>query len=123
MSAYQFQLITARYTNALVWAVKLPIDQRRQGKDVPYIFHVIAVSALVWEDGGSENQALAALLHDAIEDAGQNHASITLRFGVEVADFVLDCIDPGKNRDPDFHRSWLGCKQAFIATLEHKPQC
>jgi len=122
MTADQSLLITARYTDALGWAAKLHLDQRRQGKDVPYISHVIAVSSLVWEDGGSENQAIAALLHDAIEDAGQSHASISLRFGGEVADIVFDCTDPGKHQGPSNNSSWLGCKQAFITTLEHKPE-
>ena len=60
-----------RYDEALVWAAQLHREQRRKGKPVPYISHLISVSALVWEDGGSEDQAIAALLHDAIEDAGQ----------------------------------------------------
>ncbi len=61
--------ITPRYGEALTWAEQLHRDQRRKGKAIPYISHLISVSALVWEDGGTEDHAIAALLHDAIEDA------------------------------------------------------
>ena len=71
--------ITPRYGDALAWADALHRDQQRKGKAVPYISHLIAVSGLVWEDGGTEDQAIAGLLHDAIEDAGQSHGSIAER--------------------------------------------
>ena len=77
--------VSSRYGEALQWAEEIHRPQRRKGKPVPYISHLISVSALVWEDGGSEDQAIAALLHNAIEDAGQTHASISERFGVAVA--------------------------------------
>jgi len=86
-------LISARYGEALLWAEALHRGQSRKGKSVPYISHLISVSALVWEDGGTEDQAIAALLHDAIEDASQSHASIAERFGSAVADIVRDCTD------------------------------
>ena len=76
------------YVDALSWAAQLHSRQRRKGKPVPYISHLIAVSGLVWEDGGTEDQAIAALLHDAIEDADQSHDSIAERFGPEVAGIV-----------------------------------
>gem|GEM_PF-6714707 len=56
-----------------------------------YISHLIAVSGLVWEDGGTKDQAIAGLLHDSIEDAGQSHASIAERFWEKVAGIVVDC--------------------------------
>ena len=113
--------ITTRYGQALTWAEEIHRDQRRKGKAVPYISHLIAVSALVWEDGGTEEQAIAALLHDAIEDAGQSHGSIAERFGTAVADIVRDCTDtcetpPGGEKEP-----WLLRKTRYIASLEHKP--
>ena len=55
-----------RYDQALIWAAQLHRHQFRKGKSVPYISHLIAVSGLVWEDGGTEDQAIAALLHDAM---------------------------------------------------------
>lgn len=64
-----------RYDQALLWAAQLHRGQFRKGKAVPCISHLISVSALVWEDGGNEDQAIAGLLHDAIEDAGQAAAA------------------------------------------------
>jgi hypothetical protein len=80
------------------------------------------VSALVWEDGGDEDQAVAALLHDAIEEAGQTHASIRERFGQAVADIVLDCTDPGKLADPATREPWVIRKLRYIAALDRKPE-
>lgn len=56
---------TPRYAEALTWAEALHRNQHRNGKKVPFLSHVISVSALVWEDGGNEDQAIAGLLHDA----------------------------------------------------------
>jgi (p)ppGpp synthase/HD superfamily hydrolase len=114
--------ITPRYGEALAWAEAIHRDQRRKGKQVPYISHLISVSALVWEDGGTEDQAIAALLHDAIEDAGQSHASIAERFGEAVADIVRDCTDTSDNARPGEKEPWLLRKTRYITSLEHKPK-
>jgi (p)ppGpp synthase/HD superfamily hydrolase len=112
-----------RYTDALGWASELHRRQSRKGKPVPYISHLMAVSGMVWEDGGDEDQAIAALLHDAIEDAGISAVQITARFGERVASIVVDCTDadgavePGAEKEP-----WLLRKTRYIASLEHKPE-
>ena len=112
-----------RYDQALLWAAQLHRGQRRKGKPVPYISHLISVSALVWEDAGSEDQAIAALLHDDIEDAGQDHASIADRFGGMVADIVVACTDTegpvaeGAPKEP-----WIVRKTRTIQSLAHKPE-
>lgn len=113
-------IITPRYCQALQWAAELHCHQRREGKTVPYLSHVIAVSSLVWDDGGDEDQAIAGLLHDAIEDAGQSYARIGERFGSTVANLVQDCTDPGKNqtRNPS---DWFHWKRLYIESLSHKP--
>jgi len=114
--------LTPRYSEALQWAAELHGQQERKGKPVPYLSHLIAVSGLVWEDGGDEDQAIAALLHDAIEDAGIDRASIEARFGERVAAIVVDCTDtrgpvaPGEVKEP-----WLSRKTSYVASLEHKP--
>jgi len=114
--------ITPRYGQALAWAEELHRPQRRKGKTVPYISHLIAVSALVWEDGGTEDQAIAGLLHDAIEDAEQTHASIAERFGTAIADIVRDCTDTtGPPQPSGAKEPWLVRKTRYIASLEHKP--
>ena len=115
-------VISARYGDALLWAEAIHRDQRRKGKAVPYISHLISVSALVWEDGGTEEQAIAALLHDAIEDAGQSHASIADRFGEAVANIVRDCTDTSGTPVGGEKEPWLLRKTRFIASLEHKPE-
>ena len=114
-------LVSAAYDRALMWAEELHRDQRRKGKPVPYISHLIAVSGLVWEDGGTEDQAIAGLLHDAIEDAGQSHASIAERFGQPVADIVRDCTDTAEGRTGAAKEPWLVRKTRYVASLEHKP--
>ena len=112
-----------RYDQALLWAAQLHRGQRRKGKQVPYVSHLISVSALVWEDGGSEDQAIAALLHDAIEDAGQDQGSIAERFGSTVAEIVVACTDtdgpvaPGAEKEP-----WIVRKTRTITKLPEKPQ-
>ncbi|MCB1249507.1 MAG: HD domain-containing protein [Acidimicrobiales bacterium] len=86
---------TARYVDALAFAAELHQDQRRKHADVPYVSHLLAVSALVWEDGGDEVEATAALLHDAIEDQSDkvDVATIGRRFGADVAGIVMACTD------------------------------
>jgi (p)ppGpp synthase/HD superfamily hydrolase len=114
--------LTPRYSDALQWAAELHGKQERKGKAVPYLSHLIAVSGLVWEDGGDEDQAIAALLHDAIEDAGVSGAEIEKRFGERVAAIVQDCTDttgpvaPGSKKE-----AWLTRKTRYVASLEHKP--
>ena len=113
--------ITPRYGEALQWAEELHRQQRRKGKQVPYISHLISVSALVWEDGGTEDQAIAALLHDAIEDAEQSHGSIAERFGVGVADIVRDCTDTSPDAAVGEKEPWLLRKTRYLESLAGKP--
>lgn len=63
-------MLTTRFDDALRYAHNLHRDQTRKGTAIPYISHLMAVSALVLEHGGDEDQAIAALLHDAPEDQG-----------------------------------------------------
>lgn len=65
--------ITPRYGDALAWADALHRDQRRKGKAVPYISHLIAVSGLVWEDGGTEGNAIAGLLLHTRDQPTESH--------------------------------------------------
>lgn len=59
-----------RFTSALIYAHQLHAQQVRKGSNVPYISHLLSVAALVLEDGGDEDEAIAGLLHDAVEDQG-----------------------------------------------------
>jgi (p)ppGpp synthase/HD superfamily hydrolase len=74
-------LLGSRFEEALTVAARLHATQTKKGTSVPYIAHLLAVASLVLEDGGDEDQAIAALLHDSIEDQGLAEAEIEARFG------------------------------------------
>ena len=107
--------MTSRFEQALVFATQLHKDQRRKGSGVPYISHLLAVAALVIEHGGDEDVAIAALLHDAIEDQGGPKAreEIRRRFGDRVTGIVDDCTDSETIPKPP----WKERKRAYIAHL------
>ena len=88
-------LLTPRFCEAIDYAVKLHADQYRKASGIPYITHLLGVTALVLEDGGDEDQAIAALLHDAVEDQG-GLATLQIirdRYGDRVAGIVEACSD------------------------------
>ncbi len=105
--------LTERYDRALAWASELHRDQRRKGSDVPYLTHLLSVSSLVVEHGGDEDQAIAGLLHDSIEDVGVTDDQIVDRFGDRVARIVRECTDADTVPKPP----WLERKRAYIAHL------
>ncbi len=82
-----------RFAEAVEWATELHGSQTRKGNDVPYLAHLLDVAALVLDDGGSESEAIAALLHDAIEDAHVKPKKIRKRFGRKVARIVQGCTE------------------------------
>lgn len=87
---------SARFEEALLYAVRTHALQPRKGGTVPYLSHLFAVASLVLEDGGSENDTIAALLHDAAEDQGGEDRlrDIEARFGAAVAEIVRGCSEP-----------------------------
>jgi hypothetical protein len=88
-------LLGGGFSEALVYAKVLHDGVTRRGTAVPYLSHLLATAALVLEDGGTETEAIAALLHDAVEDGAPGTAEmIRSRFGPEVADIVVGCSDP-----------------------------
>jgi (p)ppGpp synthase/HD superfamily hydrolase len=62
--------LTDKFDSALLYAAQLHRNQTRKGTKIPYVSHLLAVCSLVIENGGDEDQAIAALLHDAVEDQG-----------------------------------------------------
>jgi len=114
--------LTAAYQDALEFAIQLHAGQSRKGTDIPYISHVLAVSATVLEFGGTEEEAIAALLHDAVEDAGgqATRTQIAERFGEAVAAIVDGCTDDspalGEKGKP-----WRIRKVAHIHYLREAP--
>lgn len=88
-------MLAHRFSSALVYAHQLHSEQVRKGSGIPYISHLLSVSALVLEDGGDEDEAIAALLHDAVEDCGGAPIldAIRDRFGQRVATLVAHCTE------------------------------
>lgn len=110
--------MTSRFENALVFAAQLHREQRRKGSEVAYVSHLLAVAALVIEHGGDEDEAIAALLHDAIEDQGGPTARdrILRRFGNRVTRIVEGCTDSQTIPKPP----WEERKLAYIAGISGK---
>lgn len=115
----QLLMLTTRYDEAFQYAHDLHRTQTRKGTKIPYISHLLTVSALVVEHGGTEDQAIGALLHDAAEDQGgaKTLDEIRRRFGDAVAQIVYDCTDAWIEPKPD----WRPRKEAYLATLPGKP--
>ncbi len=86
-------VLTARFAEAVGWASILHADQSRKGTRVPYVSHLLGVASLVLEDGGTEDEAIAGVLHDAIEDCDASEEEIRTRFGTTVAEIVVACTD------------------------------
>jgi (p)ppGpp synthase/HD superfamily hydrolase len=107
--------LTLRFAQALQYAFELHAAQVRKGGDIPYMAHLLAVTALVLENGGDEDLAIAALLHDAAEDQGGQKIlfAIRERFGERVAAIVEGCTDTVETPKPP----WRPRKEAYIAHL------
>lgn len=108
-----------RFSLALAFAHDLHREQMRKGKPVPYIGHLLGVAAIVISEGGDEDQAIASLLHDTIEDQGDKVtvADIAVRFGPRVAAIVEACTDAWEKPKPP----WRARKEAYVAALPEKP--
>jgi len=87
--------LTERFEEALVFSTQLHASQKRKATNIPYIAHLLGVTSLVLEDGGDEDEAIAAVLHDAVEDQGGEKIldEIRRRFGERVAMIVQGCTD------------------------------
>lgn len=107
--------LSARFNDALVWAASLHQNQVRKTSNTPYIGHLLSVAGLVIESGGSEDQALAALLHDVIEDQGVSVAEITSKFGQKVADLVDAVTESYTEPKPD----WEQRKRLYLDKLRN----
>jgi len=127
-------MLTEKFDAALLFAADLHRKQARKGTGTPYFGHLLAVAALVIDDGGSEDEAIGALLHDSIEDQGQHYPGgrealrtyIREQFGSAVADIVDACTDDeGLSKEsmgtPQEDRArWLERKQAYVDGIGHK---
>ena len=104
---------------ALAFAARLHAGQTRKGSDTPYISHLLAVTAIALDHGATENEAIAALLHDAVEDQGGEATLVMIRrlFGDEVASIVAACSDTDETPKPP----WRERKEAFVERLSTEP--
>ncbi len=117
-----------RFAAALAMAHAAHRMQVRKGTDVPYISHPLAVAALILEFGGNEEQAIAGLLHDTIEDAGEAWAErIGAAFGPAVLAMVRGCTDgsfeaKAAARTPEAkYANWRERKRGYLAHLRQVP--
>jgi GTP pyrophosphokinase len=102
---------------ALDYAADAHQAQARKGGTIPYLSHVLGVSSLVIEYGGDEDQAIAGLLHDVLEDCGAHHADpIRKRFGERVLNMVEACTD-GTPDASGQKAPWQERKQAYLEHL------
>jgi len=115
--------LTHRFERAFLYASQVHGGQLRKGTDTPYIAHLMAVAATVIEYGGGEDQAVAALLHDAAEDHGglARLADIEARFGERVARIVEHLSDNIIDGREDL-LSWKERKQAYLQALKTHPE-
>ncbi|NPU84910.1 MAG: HD domain-containing protein [Syntrophaceae bacterium] len=112
--------LTARFRDALGFAAVLHADQVRKGSDIPYVAHLLAVASTVIEQGGNEDLAIAALLHDAAEDQGGADILARIRslYGETVAAVVEACSDAMESPKPP----WRERKECYIGHLAEAPE-
>lgn len=108
-------LLSPKFALALHFANEIHSTQARKGAGAPYISHLMSVSASVLEYGGTETEAIAALLHDAAEDCGGRPMldAVRVMFGDAVADIVEACTDSMEKPKPE----WRPRKEAYVAHL------
>ncbi len=125
--------ISEKYRTSLLFATDLHNQQIRKGSGIPYLSHLLSVSALVMEYGGTEDEAIAGLLHDAIEDQGDSYPGgraalrqqIESRFGPAVLTIVNGCTDDDEFKKPPADglgtvAEWKARKSAYIEHIRQE---
>lgn len=104
-----------RFRRALGYAARTHAKQFRKGTTRPYIAHLLGVTATVLTHGGDEDEAIAALLHDAVEDQGgeERLRDVRRKFGARVAKIVEGCTDSYGDEKPP----WLERKKQYLRHL------
>ena len=110
-------ILSQRFTEALTFATQLHAKQVRKGSGIPYIAHLLGVASIALEYGANEDEAIASLLHDAIEDQGgaATREEIRRRFGDVVTEIVDGCTDSDTIPKPP----WRERKEAYIARIHN----
>jgi (p)ppGpp synthase/HD superfamily hydrolase len=111
--------LSRQFEKAVIYATRIHGGQRRKKTRIPYIAHILGVAAIALEYGANETEAIAALLHDAVEDCGgaRRLRDIERKFGKKVAKIVEGCTDTDQTPKPP----WLERKQAYVAHVRHAP--
>lgn len=109
--------LSRQFEKALLYATRIHGGQLRKKTKIPYIAHILGVTAIAMEFGANEIEAIAALLHDAVEDCGgaKRLRDIEQKFGKAVAKIVDGCTDSDQAPKPP----WLERKKAYIAHVRH----
>src|SRR5947199_10594654 len=109
--------LSAQFEEALIYATRSHCNQTRKKTGIPYIAHILGVTAIAFEYGANETEAIAALLHDAVEDCGgaKRLRDIERKFGKKVARIVEGCTDTDRTPKPP----WLEGKQAYAENVRH----
>ncbi len=108
----------AQLTQALAFALDAHGTQTRKGRDIPYASHLLQVAGLVLEHGGDAELAVAALLHDVLEDCETvDAAQLRARFGARVAEIVEACTDTLPGDPPDAKSPWSERKRRYLAQI------
>lgn len=112
-----------RFVRAVEYVSRRHRAQTKKGGDVPYVAHLLGVAALVLEDGGTEREAIASLLHDVVEDRGVSIKAIRRRFGRKVARIVEGCTDTRSNKKRTA-KNWKKRRNRLLERLRdsHTPE-
>ena len=131
-------MLTDRYKKALQFAADVHEGQVKKGTEIAYLSHLLSVSALVLENDGDEDEAIAGLLHDSVEDRGDTYESrhgaqppagrgalkhdIEKLFGARVRDLVMHCTDDeylpeGRPSQKGTPEEWKARKKAYLDKL------
>jgi (p)ppGpp synthase/HD superfamily hydrolase len=107
--------LSGQFDRALSFAAQLHVTQTLKSSNVPYVAHLLAVTSIVLEAGGTEGEAIAALLHDAVEDQGGAPTLQRIRnlFGITVADIVHGCTETDQSPKPP----WRERKETYLQHL------
>ena len=108
--------LSPNFEDALIYATQAHCDQTRKKTGIPYIAHVLGVTAIALEYGANETEAIGALLHDTVEDCGgaERLRDIQKRYGDDVAKIVDGCTDTDEIPKPP----WRARKEAYVAHLK-----
>jgi len=117
----KFVPLSTRFDHALLFASQIHREQDRKKSGIPYISHLLGVTSIVLDYGGDEEMAIAALLHDAVEDHGGRPMLkiIDQIFGARVAKMVDGCTD-SYAEDPKKKESWERRKFRYLRRIRHE---